>query len=128
MKKKITEKEAHKVITNGGKTISQKDMEEVLKKEKEIEQKIKKGPLSEYINDIKIFIELLKDFVSGKYRKIPWFTIAAIVVALLYVLNPMDLVPDFIPVIGQLDDAVVIAVCIKLVKEDIENYKNWKMQ
>jgi uncharacterized membrane protein YkvA (DUF1232 family) len=41
------------------------------------------------------------------------------------VLNPADLFPDFILGVGYLDDAAVIAFCLKLVEQDLEKYKQW---
>lgn len=38
-----------------------------------------------------------------------------IIVDLLYVLSPLDLIPDFIPIIGYIDDAMVVAACLALV-------------
>jgi uncharacterized membrane protein YkvA (DUF1232 family) len=53
---------------------------------------------------------------------------AAIVAALLYVLSPIDLLPDFIPIVGYVDDALVVAACLALVEQDLINYKEWKKQ
>ena len=53
----------------------------------------------------------------------PRGTVAAIVGSLLYVLSPVDLIPDMIPVVGYLDDAAVLALCLKFVKHDVDEYK-----
>jgi len=45
---------------------------------------------------------------------------------LIYVLNPFDLVPDVLPVIGQVDDASVFAACLMLIQRDLNQYKKWK--
>lgn len=55
-----------------------------------------------------------------------WWTIGAVVTTLLYVLNPVDIVPDFIPFFGLLDDAAVVSACLFLVEKDLNIYKNWK--
>ena len=66
------------------------------------------------------------DFYEGNYKEVPWGTIAAIVVALLYFVSPIDLIPDFIPVAGYIDDAFVISLAMKFIKDDIERYREWK--
>lgn len=43
-------------------------------------------------------------------------------------LSPIDLIPDFIPVVGYVDDALVVAACLAMVESDLEIYKEWKKQ
>ena len=73
-----------------------------------------------------LLISLIKDYSKGDYKNIPWGSISAIVFALLYVLLPIDLIPDFIPIAGFLDDAAVVALCLRLVRDDLEQYKMWR--
>ena len=70
----------------------------------------------------------MNDYYNKSYKNIPWWSIASIVTALLYVLNPLDLVPDMIPVIGVLDDAMIVTLCLKMVKKDLKKYKLWKVE
>ena len=85
------------------------------------------GPLGRYLEDVKLLISIVKDYWSGKYRTMPWWAISAIVFTLLYVVSPVDLIPDFIPVIGYLDDAAVVSVCLMLVEQELQTYKKWKL-
>ena len=79
---------------------------------------------AEYVVDflpkVKIEVVLDDDQVDA--------AIAAIVAALLYVLSPIDLIPDFIPIIGYVDDALVVSACLAMVKQDLHAYRNWKME
>ena len=70
--------------------------------------------------------QMVKDYVGGNYREVPFRTIAAIVSALAYVLFPVDVIPDFIPILGYLDDAAVLALCLKLVQGDVDDYRQWQ--
>ena len=45
--------------------------------------------------------------------RVPWQARAAVVIAGLWVLSPIDLLPEFLPVIGPLDDVVVVALALR---------------
>ncbi|WP_417885411.1 YkvA family protein [Zunongwangia sp.] len=106
---------------------SEEDVTEVLEDEDKIKSKFeKKGALKRYIDDVQILFNLIRDYANGHYKEIPFNVVAAIGAALIYVLSPLDLIPDFIPVIGYLDDAAVIAFCLNLIEKDLVAYKLWK--
>lgn len=44
----------------------------------------------------------------------------------MYILSPIDLILDIIPVIGWLDDIFILGLCIPFVKGDLDKYKTWK--
>lgn len=60
----------------------------------------------------------------GKYKEIPTGSIVAIIIALLYFVSPIDLIPDFLPG-GLVDDALVLGLVFKQVKSDLDKYKEW---
>jgi uncharacterized membrane protein YkvA (DUF1232 family) len=125
----ITKEQATDIITKEAQKVTPKDVEKVLNKSEEIRRQFEsEGPLAKFVDDCKLLIVAVKDYWHGKYKRIPYWTIAAIVVALLYVLNPFDLIPDFIPVFGQIDDAAVVAACLLLVRQDLQKYKKWKIE
>ena len=70
--------------------------------------------------------DIKSKFTGSRYREVPWWIIAAIVFTLLYVLNPFDLIPDAIPLLGQLDDVAVMVLCLKLIDSEVQKYKKWK--
>lgn len=88
--------------------------------------KRKKGPVFQFLEDVKTMVSLVKDYGSGKYKAIPWWAISAVAFALLYVFSPIDAIPDVLPVVGQIDDALVVATCIKLIYEELAKYREWK--
>ena len=114
-------------VRDGAKKINDEDVEKVVKKADDIREKFShKGPLGRFIEDGQLLISIVKDYWSGNYRKIPFMAIAAIVFTLLYVLNPFDLIPDFLPVIGQIDDAAVVTICLLMVEHELHAYQTWK--
>ena len=42
-----------------------------------------------------------------------WLAIALVIGGLLYVLSPIDLIPDFIPLLGVMDDVVLVPLAIR---------------
>jgi uncharacterized membrane protein YkvA (DUF1232 family) len=69
---------------------------------------------------------ILRDYWDGAYRKMPWKAIAAVVAGVVYVLSPVDLVPDFLIPVGWTDDLLVIAMTWGLVKRELRDYCAWK--
>ena len=56
----------------------------------------------------------------------PVGSIIAALAALIYFVSPIDAIPDFIPVVGYLDDVTVIAVALQFIHSDLEEYRKWK--
>ena len=79
--------------------------------------------LAPYISQVSTLFNLVQDYVKGEYREIPWWSLGSITAALLYILMPMDALPDFIPIAGFLDDAVVLKLCLDMVAKDLESYR-----
>lgn len=126
--KEITPEEANRALNEQAEKVSNKDLEKVLAKEEKIENKFRNNEsMSGYLAKAKSMFGLIRDYWNGNYRRVPWKTIAAVAGALLYVLMPLDLIPDFIPVAGFLDDAGVIAACLALVSDDLVEYEKWKL-
>lgn len=96
---------------------------------KSIEATLKKIPnVGNLLADIPLLVSLVKSYVEGEYKEIPYNTIVAVVATLLYVISPLDLIPDIIPGVGFADDAVAVAFCVKMLHVDLEKYKAWRDQ
>lgn len=123
----FSERRAQKELDKEAGKIHPDDLEAVLARQRTIEKKVKgSGRLSRFTTDIGLMFSLLRDYWRRDYREIPWKSIAAIAGALLYVLNPLDFIPDIILGFGFLDDAGVVALCLKLVEGDLHRYAAWK--
>ena len=115
---KTNENDYQNEFNKNRKNFSKEDFDRVMDNFDELDSKFKtKSKLKEFYNDFKMLFSMMKDYMSGDYTEVPWYIIGAIGSALLYVLSPIDLIPDFIPVIGYLDDAAVVALCLKFIKE-----------
>jgi uncharacterized membrane protein YkvA (DUF1232 family) len=84
------------------------------------------GPLAEMGQDVGALLAMVKDYSNGTYKEMPRSTALAAAFALLYVLNPFDLMPDFIPGIGYLDDMSMVALVIGSIRRDVANYARWR--
>ena len=62
-------------------------------------------------------------FLALKDKRTPWRAKIIAAVVVVYALSPIDLIPDFIPVLGYLDDVIIlptlIAWCIKCIPVDV---------
>ena len=102
-------------------------LESLLLKTKEIFKAMQSsGKLYIFKDKIEISISMIKDYISGNYKNVPWKVISAIGASLLYLLLPFDAIADFFPLIGLLDDAFIIGLCIKSFNDEIEKYREWK--
>ena len=110
--------EAQEVLNNTSKT----DMMLI-----NVEEKLKSIPkVGGKLAKIPTFLSLVKCYITKEYSKVPTATIIAITSALLYFLVPSDMMPDFIPLIGYIDDASVISVCTTLVSHDLKKFVKWR--
>ena len=122
-------KQAEAEFAERAENVTDEEVEEILGKQRKAEDIVRHaGALRQYWEDVKTFFSMVKDYAGGAYREVPFGTIAAIVGALAYVLSPIDAIPDVLPIIGYLDDAAVLALCLKLVHGDVEDYRRWQMR
>lgn len=101
------------------------DIAKVAQRAKAIEAKLPK--LKDWMDQGLSILALVKDYWNGSYREVPYWVISAASLALLYVLNPADVLPDVIVGVGYLDDATVVAFCLKLIEKELEKYKAWHL-
>ncbi|GAB6067562.1 hypothetical protein JCM13664_08800 [Methylothermus subterraneus] len=110
-----------------GGNLGVRHFDRILEKARSIEDKIQKVPaLHRFWKDVLVCLELIRDYRLGRYRNLPTWAIAAVAFGLLYLIDPLELVPDVIPVVGYVDDVAVIALILKLVKTELARYAAWK--
>lgn len=85
----------------------------------------RKYNLKNFIFHISVFSRIVRDRSSGIYPHFPWKSMLSIVGSLLYFLNPLDVIPDFIPFIGYLDDITLLAWVYRSIESDVHRYLEW---
>ena len=109
--------------------IKEEDVEILLDNEDEINKKFSNiRGLSKFAESGKTMFSMIKDIKNGTYKSVPWYTIATVVVSLLYVLNPLDVIPDFLPGVGFIDDITVLTYAIGWIDSDLKKYLDWKIK
>ena len=127
MARKVSAAQAQEEVNKYADKVSASDVNETVGNEDKFKLLFKSvEKLAQYWEEVKLVFSMLKDFSAGRYTKCPWRTIAVLVGALAYVLAPLDLIPDFIPLIGWSDDCLALAGALAFAKMDLEEYKAWK--
>lgn len=73
-------------------------------------------------------VRLVRNYASGEYRDIKNSTIISGLAVLLYVLSPIDLIPDFIPVVGFLDDLSLVSWFVGKFQGEIVRFREWEQR
>jgi uncharacterized membrane protein YkvA (DUF1232 family) len=114
-------------VERGAEDITEVDLDTVVERAAAIADRFRSnGPLQRLLDDGRLLLGLVRDVRHGRYREVPVWTLSAAAFALLYVLNPLDLVPDAVPLLGLIDDAAVISACLSLVEQDLHDYRTWR--
>ncbi len=76
--------------------------------------------------DFKLLCALIRDYYKGVYRDVSFRSIFLFCAGVIYILSPLDFIPDINLGIGQIDDAAVFLLCLNFLEKDLHKYKAWK--
>ena len=110
----------------GTRNFTEDDLEKVKADSDAAENKSKF--LGEQLGDFTVLWSLLHDYWAGEYKAVPWKLLAAIGFSVTYLVSPLDVIPDFIPFVGFVDDATVFALVVSAFQSEIDAYKAWKKE
>ncbi len=89
------------------------------------EVNLENSKLSKLGHNLRLFLRMIQAFAKGEYTDTPWKSMVAIVAGVIYFLMPIDLIPDFIPFTGFIDDFTVIMLISNAFNQDIEQFEIW---
>ncbi len=81
--------------------------------------------LKEIVSELKLFVSMLRDYFEGRYKGLAKENVYLIIGAFIYIMSPIDLLPDFL-FFGYLDDILIIMYLMKKMSKEIEKYRIWK--
>ena len=87
-----------------------------------------KAALQKVWDDLLTLTRLLRAWARREYMTVPWRTLVAVTAALIYFLNPFDLIPDFLPTLGLVDDAALVALVVASISEDLARFREWEAE
>lgn len=105
-----------------------KDRDQLIVLVNSVSQKLSKNNLDVTAagKKLKIIARMVKAYVKGEYRDVPWKSIIVLTAILIYFFMPLDLIPDFIPVTGYVDDFSLILWAFSHLQDDINTYRIWE--
>ena len=93
----------------------------------EFEEKLKLIPkIGNRASDVAVLLSMIRAFAKKQYTEVPVTSILFGIAALIYVVNPFDLMPDYIPGVGLLDDAAALGLVLQALHMDLNKYKKWQ--
>ena len=87
---------------------------------------IPKAPFADMWGYLQAMLRLIRAYYRGEYRSVKIANLVLIIGAIIYVLDPWDLIPDWIPGLGFVDDATVLAFAVQKTRETLEDFKAWE--
>ena len=87
---------------------------------------IRIGLLARLFQDLKLLLPLIKDYWRGTYRQVSIKSILIFAAGLAYIISPIDLIPDYIIGLGQIDDVAILGLSLYFLEKDLLKYKQWK--
>ena len=120
----MDERVAKRTLYAAAADVEKEDVENILERKSEFDDKLHDVPdrFTKLVKQLQLLFELMQDWWGGRYKGVPWLSITMAAAAVLYFVNPLDIIPDVIPIVGYLDDAVVVGLAIAALKEDLKKY------
>ncbi len=84
------------------------------------------GSFIEMQNQLGTMMRMLRAWYAREYNELSPKAVASLIASAVYIVNPIDLIPDFIPFVGRLDDKLVLGYFIKKFNNEIQKFMAWE--
>src|SRR6266852_2436977 len=86
-----------------------------------------RDPFQETWPYFQTMLRLIRAYYQGNYRDVAESSLVVIIAAIIYVVNPLDVIPDAIPALGFLDDATVLALAVRRTCKTLDDFMAWEI-
>ena len=87
---------------------------------------VPRGPFVETWPYLMAMIRLVRAYHQGEFQDVSKELLLIILAAIIYFTSPYDAIPDAVPIIGQIDDALVVRLAMKSVAADLDAFMAWE--
>ena len=87
--------------------------------------RVQAGPLTPIKKDLQTLLRLMRAYGEGRYRQVSGRNVALAALGIVYLVSPLDVVPDFLPG-GFADDAAVIGFIVRKIRTELVAFEAWE--
>lgn len=88
----------------------------------------RRAKLHGFVDDLRAVLRLVRAYRAGDYKAIDRTTVVLLMAALIYFVNPFDLIPDAFGLPGFLDDAAVLAFATSIARDELDAFFAWEQR
>ena len=82
--------------------------------------------LARVSDDLYAIVRMARAWARREYLAVPWRVIVYAMAAVIYFVNPADLIPDVLAGLGFIDDAAVIAAVVRSIQKELDEFRRWE--